>query len=34
VILEAMACSTPVVAHSTWGVPEIITERDLGRVVS
>lgn len=33
VILEAMACSTPVVAHATWGVPEIITGRDLGIVV-
>lgn len=33
VILEAMACSTPVVAHRTWGVPEIITGRDLGILV-
>lgn len=33
VILEAMACSTPVVAHSTRGVPEIIIGRDLGIVV-
>lgn len=34
VILEAMACSTPVVAHSTWGVPEIITDPDLGILVT
>lgn len=33
VILEAMACSTPVVAHRTWGVPEIITGPDLGILV-
>jgi len=33
VILEAMACSTPVVAHRTWGVPEIVTGRDLGILV-
>lgn len=34
VILEAMACSTPVVAHQTWGVPEIITEPCLGTLVA
>jgi glycosyltransferase involved in cell wall biosynthesis len=33
VVLEAMACSTPVVAHSTWGVPEIITGPELGVLV-
>ncbi|WP_312519459.1 glycosyltransferase [Massilia sp.] len=33
VILEAMACATPVVAHRTWGVPEIITAPDLGILV-
>ena len=33
VILEAMACATPVVAHSTWGVPEIVTGPDLGILV-
>ncbi|WP_313169404.1 glycosyltransferase [Massilia oculi] len=33
VILEAMACATPVVAHRTWGVPEIITGPDLGMLV-
>lgn len=33
VILEAMACSTPVVAHRTWGVPEILAGPDLGILV-
>ena len=33
VILEAIACATPVVAHRTWGVPEIITAPDLGILV-
>lgn len=33
VILEAMACATPVVAHRTWGVPEIIHAPDLGILV-
>lgn len=33
VILEAMACSTPAVAHRTWGVPEIVTGPDLGILV-
>ncbi len=33
VILEALACATPVVAHRTWGVPEIITGPDLGILV-
>lgn len=33
VILEALACSTPVVAHSTWGVPEIISGPELGILV-
>ena len=33
VVLEAMACATPVVAHRTWGVPEIITGPDLGILV-
>lgn len=33
VLLEAMACATPVVAHRTWGVPEIITGPDLGILV-
>lgn len=33
VVLEALACSTPVVAHATWGVPEIIRSDDLGFLV-
>lgn len=33
VVLESMACGTPVVAHSTWGVPEIITTEDVGFLV-
>lgn len=33
VVLEAMACGTPVVAHRTWGVPEIIPRQDLGILV-
>lgn len=33
VVLEALACSTPVVAFSTWGVPEIIKHPDLGTLV-
>jgi teichuronic acid biosynthesis glycosyltransferase TuaC len=33
VVLEAMACSTPVVAFATWGVPEIIKGPDLGLLV-
>jgi glycosyltransferase involved in cell wall biosynthesis len=33
VILESLACGTPVAAHSTWGVPEIITSENLGFLV-
>jgi teichuronic acid biosynthesis glycosyltransferase TuaC len=33
VILESMACATPVIAYSTWGVPEIVTSDDLGILV-
>jgi len=33
VILESLACGTPVVAFSTWGVPEIITSENLGALV-
>jgi glycosyltransferase involved in cell wall biosynthesis len=33
VVLEAMACATPVAAFATWGVPEIITGADLGSLV-
>lgn len=33
VILESLACGTPVAAYSTWGVPEIITSENLGILV-
>ena len=34
VLLEAMACGTPVVAVAVGGVPEIVTEPSAGRVVA
>jgi glycosyltransferase involved in cell wall biosynthesis len=34
VLLEAMACGTPVVAASVGGVPEIVTEPAAGRIVT
>ena len=33
VILESLACGTPVAAYSTWGVPEIITTDKIGFLV-
>jgi glycosyltransferase involved in cell wall biosynthesis len=33
VILESMASGTPVVAHATWGVPEIIPTENLGLLI-
>ncbi|MCP4672188.1 MAG: glycosyltransferase family 4 protein [Desulfobacula sp.] len=34
VIMESMACGTPVVATNVWGAPEIITSQNLGLLVS
>jgi len=33
VVLESMACGTPVLATGVWGVPEIITSPELGIIV-
>jgi glycosyltransferase involved in cell wall biosynthesis len=33
VLLESMACGTPIVATGVWGVPEVITSKDLGIMV-
>jgi teichuronic acid biosynthesis glycosyltransferase TuaC len=34
VLLEAMACGTPVVASNVWGTPEVVTEPAAGFLVS
>ena len=34
VLLESMACGTPVVASDIWGNPEVVRERDAGRIVA
>ncbi len=34
VLLEAMACGTPVVASRIWGTPEVVTAPEAGRLVS
>lgn len=33
VLLEAMACGTPVVATETWGIPEIVTAPEAGVLI-
>lgn len=33
VILESLACGTPVVAAATWGVPEVLASEDHGLLV-
>lgn len=33
VLLEAMACGTPVVATSIWGTPEVVQTRTAGRLL-
>ena len=34
VLLEAMACGTPVVATNIWGTPEVVKNRDAGVLVA
>jgi len=34
VLLEAMACATPVVATPVWGTPEVVTAAEAGRIAS
>ena len=33
VLLEAMACGTPVVASNVWGTPEVVTTPEAGRLM-
>ncbi len=33
VLLEAMACGTPVVATNVWGTPEVVTEPEAGVLI-
>ncbi|WP_375750131.1 glycosyltransferase family 4 protein [Vibrio sp. HN007] len=34
VLLEAMACGTPVVATNIWGTPEVVKDKQAGELVS
>jgi len=34
VLLEAMACGTPVVASSIWGNPEVVASQEAGRLMA
>lgn len=34
VLLEAMACGTPVIATSIWGTPEVVASRSVGRLMA
>jgi glycosyltransferase involved in cell wall biosynthesis len=34
VLLEAMACGTPVVATNAWGNPEVVAAREAGRLMA
>ncbi len=34
VLLESMACGTPVVATAIWGTPEVVRVREAGRLMS
>lgn len=34
VLLEAMACGTPVVASNVWGTPEVVASPEAGRLIS
>jgi len=34
VLLESMACGTPVIATNIWGTPEVVSSDDAGRLMS